>query len=83
MSMNDKTSPSSAADRARLYRNRRSEGRHVARIEVGPEEIEALVANSLLAAEKVGDRVAINAALDDLLYVLSEGAVEIDFSRWD
>ncbi len=83
MSMNDATSPTSSADRARRYRVRRAEGRHVARIEVGPEEIEALVANSLLAAEKVGDRVAINAALDDLLYVLSEGAVEIDFSRWD
>ncbi len=83
MSMNDATSPSRSADRARLYRKRRSEGRHVARVEIGPEEIEALVANSLLAAEKVGDRVAINAALDDLLYVLSEGAVEIDFSRWD
>ncbi len=83
MPMNDAISPSSSADRARRYRVRRAEGRHVARVEVGAEEIEALVANSLLAAEKVGDRVAINAALDDLLYALSEGAVEIDFSRWD
>ena len=77
------TTSSSGADRARLYRKRRSEGRHVARIEVGAEEIEALVANSLLAAEKVGDRVAINEALEDLLYILSEGAVEIDWGRWD
>ena len=83
MLMTDATSASNASDRTRLYRRRRAEGRHVARVEVGAEEIEALVANSLLAAEKVGDRVAINAALDDLLYVLSEGAVEIDFSRWD
>ncbi len=83
MSMNDATSPSSSADRARLYRRRRAEGRHVARVEIGPEEIEALVANSLLAAEKVGSRVAINEALEDLLYILSESAVEIDWGRWD
>ena len=83
MQMTDATSPSTGADRARLYRQRRAEGRHVASVEVGPGEIEALIENSLLAAEKVGDRVAINAALDDLLYALSEGAVEIDFSRWD
>ena len=83
MQMTDATSRSSAAARTRAYRQRRAEGRHVARVEVGREEIEALVANSLLAAEKVGDRVAINAALDDLLYALSEGAVEIDWGRWD
>ncbi len=83
MSITEATTSSSGADRVRRYRERKAAGRHVARIEVGAEEIEALVQNDLLAAEKVGDRVAINAALDDLLYVLSEGAVEIDFSRWD
>ena len=83
MSMTDATSSSNASDRVRQYRVRKAAGRHVARIEVGAEEIEALVANSLLAAEKVGDRVAINEALEDLLYILSEGAVEIDWGRWD
>ena len=83
MSMTDATSSLSGADRVRRYRERKAAGRHVARIEVGAEEIEALVANSLLAAEKVGDRVAINEALEDLLYILSEGAVEIDWGRWD
>lgn len=74
------TSPTTAADRTRAYRQRRAEGRHVARIEIGPEEIEALVANSLLDAGKSGDRAAISEAIDCLLYALGEGAVEID---WD
>ncbi len=82
MSMTEATTSSSGAGRVRRYRERKAAGRHVARVEVGAEEIEALVANSLLDAEKVGDRAAINEAIDCLLYALSEGAVEIDFSRW-
>ena len=82
MSMTNAISSSSGADRASLYRQRKSEGRHVARVEVGPEEIEALVVEGLLAAGDVGDRAAIREALELLLYALSEGAVEIDFDRF-
>ncbi len=83
MSMNDATSPSSSADRARRYRVRRAEGRHVARVEVGPEEIEALVDNSLLDPGDVADRAAITESIEVLLYVLRENAIEIDWDRWD
>ncbi len=82
MPMNDKTSPSSAAERARLYRERRSEGRHVARVEVGPEDIAALVDNCLLYPGDVGDRAAVNEALGTMLYALSEGAIAVDFDKY-
>lgn len=75
------TSRSSAADRTRLYRQRRAEGRHVARVEVGREEIGALVENSLLAAEDRCDRASVGWAIELLLLGLSEGALEIDADR--
>ena len=83
MQMTSATSSPSGADRTRSYRKRRAEGRHVAHVEVGPEEIEALVENSLLAAGDVGDRAAIKEALECLLFALSEDAIEIDWGRWD
>ena len=82
MSMNDATSPTSSAERARLYRERRSEGRHVSRVEVGPEDIAALVDNYLLDPGDVADRDAISLALGSMLFALSEGAIEIDFDRF-
>ncbi len=72
------TSRSTAADRTRAYRQRRAAGVHVARIEVGPDEIEALVENSLLEPGKSGDRAAISEAIEWLLLALSEHAIEID-----
>ncbi len=80
--MPDATSRSSAADRTRLYRQRRAEGRHVARVEVGPEDIAALVDNYLLDPGDVADRDAISLALGSMLFALSEGAIEIDFDRF-
>ncbi len=82
MSMNDATSPTSSADRARRYRVRRAEGRHVARVEVGPEDIEALVENCLLDPGDVADRAAVNEALGSMLYALSEGAIAVDFDKF-
>ena len=82
MSMTNATSPSSAAERARLYRERRSEGRHVAHVEIGPEEIEALVENCLLDPGDVADLAAVNEALGTMLYALSEGAIAVDFDKF-
>ena len=78
MLTNDATPPNSAADRARLYRERKSEGLHVARVEIGPEDIEALVREGLLELGKSGDRAAISEASERLLLALSEYAVDID-----
>ena len=78
MSMTAATSSSNASDRVRRYRVRKREGRHVAHVEIGPEEIEALVSNALLAAGDVGDRAAISEAIGCMLFALSEGAIEVD-----
>ncbi len=82
MQMTDATSRSTAADRTRAYRQRRAAGVHVARIEVGPDEIEALVENSLLEPGKSSDRAAIIEAIDCLLYALFVGAIEIDWDQF-
>ena len=44
---------------------------------------EALVDNSLLDPGDVADRGAVSEAIGCVLFALSEGAIEIDFSRWD
>ena len=81
MQTTNATFSSTGADRASLYRKRRAEGRHVARVEVGPGEIEALVENSLLDAGDVGDRASVGWAIELLLLGLVEGALEIDTDR--
>lgn len=81
MQTTNATSSSTGVDRTRRYRRRRAEGRHVARVEVGPEDIEGLVENYPLAAGDVADRAAIGEAIECWLLALSEGAVEIDFDR--
>ena len=78
MHTNDETTPSSAAARARLYRQRKSEGLHVARVEVGPEDIEALVREGLLEPGKSSDRAAISEAIEWLLLALSEYGADVD-----
>ena len=80
--MSDATSQPNGASRARVYRQRRAEGRHVAGVEVGRDEIEALVENSLLEPGKSSDRAAIIEAIDCLLYALFVGAVEIDWDQF-
>ncbi len=77
MLTNDATSPSSAAERARRYRERKSEGLHVARVEVGPEDIEALVSEGLLGLGKSANRREISKAIERLLLALSENAIDI------
>ena len=78
MSMNDATSPTSSADRARRYRGRKKEGRIVVPVEVGPEDLNALIENFLLEP-KEADRGGIGRSVELILHALSEGAFEIDF----
>lgn len=78
MLTNDKTAPSNAADRARRYRERKSEGLRVARVEVGLEDIEALVREGLLEPGKLGDRAAISEAIERLLLALAEYGADVD-----
>ncbi len=76
------TASSNADDRTRLYRKRRADGKNVARVEIGPEDIAALVDNCLLDPGDVGDRAALNEALGTMLYALSEGAIAVDFDKY-
>ena len=58
----------SAADRMRAYRRRRKQGvRHV-RLEVGPAEVEALIAKRYLAPGNREDLTAIASAIYDVMF---------------
>ena len=81
MYTNDKTSPSSAADRARLYRDRKSAGIIVARVEVDREDVNSLIEYGLLDRDNSADRREVGEAIELLLLALFEGAVGID-SEW-
>ncbi len=78
MSMTDTTSPTSSADRARRYRERKSEGRHVARVEVDREDVNSLIEYGLLDRDNSADRREVGEAIELLLLALFEGAVGID-----
>ena len=81
MLTNDTTSPSSAADRARLYRERKSEGIKIIRIEVDREDVNSLVEYGLLKPQNSADRGEIGEAIELVLLALYEGAVGFD-SDW-
>ena len=79
MSMNDATSSANAASRAREYRRRKSAGVIVVPVEVGREDLNALIENFLLEPKDLADRGGIGRSVELILHALSEGAFEIDF----
>ncbi len=81
MLTNDTTSPTSAANRARCYRQRKSEGIKIIRIEVDPEDVNSLVEYGLLDRQNSADRGEIGEAIELVLLALYEGAVGFD-SDW-
>ncbi len=81
MYTNDKTSPTSAADRARLYRERRGEGVKVIPVEVDREDVNSLIEYGLLKSQNSADRGEIGEAIELVLLALYEGAVGFD-SDW-
>ena len=62
-------SPSRAAERMRLHRERRRRGLRSVTIEVRDSEVHTLVARRLLAPEEQGDRRALRRAIHKLLDV--------------
>ena len=70
------TSP--AAARSRRYRARRRDGWRVVTLAVHDSWIDALVTHRLLNEADAADREKVAAAVDLFLFVLAEGAVEID-----
>jgi hypothetical protein len=67
MSENGKA-PTSAAERMRAYRRRRRRGFRYVDVQIGPVEVNGLIANGYLPADKQRDIHAIQLAVNDLLF---------------
>ncbi len=68
----------SPAARSRLYRQRQRGGWRVIKVPVHDEYLRALVSHRLLDETDVDDREKVAAAVDLFLFVLADGAIEID-----
>ncbi len=77
------TEISSTAARSKRYRERKREGVVVAPVEVEPEVLDALTFCLFLDKADRHDRAAIGAAVEELLYLLGEGALTMDESALD
>jgi hypothetical protein len=66
MSENGKA-PTSAAERMRRYRKRQRRGQRIIRVQIGPNEIEALVLRGFLGPGDRGDASAIEFGLSALI----------------
>ncbi len=74
---------SSSAARTRRYRERRDRGDIVIYLEVDSEKLGALVDQGFLAEAAVTNRAKVHEAVDVLLFALADGAVEIDFAKYE
>ncbi len=74
---------SSSAIRTRRYRERRDRGSVVISLEVDSEKLGALVYLGLLNEAAVTNRAKVAGAVDVLLFALADGAVEIDWAKYE
>ncbi len=74
---------SSSAVRTRRYRDRRDRGSVVISLEVDSEKLGALVDQGFLAEAAVKSRAKVSEAVDVLLFALADGAVEIDWEKYE
>ena len=81
--MPPQTTLSSSAIRTRRHRDRRDRGSVVISLEVDSEKLGALVDQGFLAGAAVTNRAKVSEAVDVLLFALADGAVEIDFAKYD
>ena len=77
------TEISPTAARSKRYRERKREGVVVAPVEVEPEVLDALTFCLFLDEADRHDRAAIGAAVEELLYLLGEGALTMDETALD
>ena len=80
--MTEQIAATSSADRSRRYRQRRRDGWRVVKLPVHDEYVDALVNHAFLAEGDADDREKVAEAIDLFLFVLAEGAVEIDYDRF-
>ena len=76
------TAASSAVECSRRYRQRQREGWRVVKLPVHDEYVEALVSHGFLDESDFDDRQKITEAIDLFLFVLGEGAIEIDLDHF-
>ncbi len=81
--MPPQTTHSPSAVRTRRYRERRDRGSVVISLEVDSEKLGALVDQGFLAEGDVTNRAKVSEAVDVLLFALADGAVEIDWEKYE
>ncbi len=81
MPIENTSSPS--AIRTRRYRERRDRGDIVISLEVENYKLRGLIDHGFLAEGDVTNRAKIAEAVDVFLFALADGAVEIDFAKYD
>ncbi len=81
MSSDATLSPS--AFRTRRYRERRDRGDIVISLEVENYKLRGLIDHGFLAEGDITNRAKVSKAVDVLLFALADGAVEIDFAKYD
>ena len=74
---------SPSAIRTRRYRERRERGSVVISLEVDSEKLGALVDQDFLAEAAVTNRAKVADAVDVFLFALADGAVEIDYAKYE
>ncbi len=81
--MPPQTTLSSSAARTRRYRDRRARGDIVISIEVENYKLRGLIDHGFLAEGDVTNRAKVAEAVDVLLFALADGAVEIDYAKFE
>ncbi len=74
---------SSSAIRTRRYRERRDRGSVVISLEVDSEKLGGLIDHGFLAEGDITNRAKVADAVDVLLFTLADGAVEIDWGKYE
>ncbi len=72
-----------SAVRTRRYRERRDRGDIVISLEVENYKLRGLIDHGFLAEGDVRSRAKVAEAVDVLLFALADGAVEIDYAKYD
>ncbi len=74
---------SPSAIRTRRYRDRRDRGDIVISLEVENYKLRGLIDHGFLAEADVKSRAKVADAVDVLLFALADGAVEIDYAKYE
>ena len=80
--MPPQNTPSPSAIRMRRYRERRDRRAAVISLEVDSDTLDALVDHGFLAEADVESRAKVHEAVDLLLFILSDDAIEVGWEKY-